>query len=471
MNRLISNILDTDSYKLSHWVQYPPKTTAMFSYLESRGGRFPNTMFFGLQYYLKEYLSKPITLEEIEEARQFAQAHGEPFNYSGWRSLLRKHGGYIPIKIRAVPEGYIIPTRNILMSVESTDPEFFWVVSWFETMLVRLWYPITVATQSWHIKQKILQFLRETSDQNPEQEVLFKLHDFGSRGVSSQESAMIGGMAHLVNFMGSDTIAGVVGANHYYNGTMAGFSIPASEHSTMTMWGKDNEVEAFRNMIQCYGDEPIFACVSDSYDIYNAVDNLWGQLLKHDLDRMKAILVVRPDSGDPVTVCRNVVRKLDSRFGSTTNSKGYRVLNGVRIIQGDGVNLESIVDILQAFKGIGYSAENIAFGMGGALLQKLDRDTQKFAFKCSWAKVNGQDINVFKQPVTSEMKASKAGRLDLELFDNVHICTVHETSKSLMVDVFRNGNILKEYSLDEIRENSNKEFKQYKGWRDKGYLH
>lgn len=131
--------LDTDSYKLSHWVQYPPNTTGMFSYLESRGGKYDKTVFFGLQYYLKRYLSRPVTMEEVEEAREFAAAHGCPYNYEGWKHIVEKHGGFLPVRIKAVPEGSVIPVSNILMSVESTDPEVFWITSWIETLLVRLW--------------------------------------------------------------------------------------------------------------------------------------------------------------------------------------------------------------------------------------------------------------------------------------------------------------------------------------------
>lgn len=136
---LLSNVLDTDSYKLSHWKQYPPKTSAMYSYLESRGGEYDKTLFFGLQYYLKEYLSKPITKEDVKEARDFAGLHGEPFNTKGWLSIVNNHRGYMPVIIKAVEEGLRVPKHNILMSVESTDPKSFWIVSWLETLLVRLW--------------------------------------------------------------------------------------------------------------------------------------------------------------------------------------------------------------------------------------------------------------------------------------------------------------------------------------------
>lgn len=239
-----SYLFDTDSYKVSHYLQYPPGTTSMFSYIESRGGEYDKTVFFGLQYYLKEYLSHRVTPEEVERAKTLFAVHGEPFNYEGWMYIAKNLKGKLPVRIRAVPEGTVVPTHNILVSIESTDPKVFWIVSWLETMLLRVWHPITVATRSYTIKQIILDALRKSSD-DPEAEINFKLHDFGARGVSSQESAMIGGASHLINFMGSDTVAGVLCANEYYNSPMAGFSIPASEHSSITSWGKENEVEAY----------------------------------------------------------------------------------------------------------------------------------------------------------------------------------------------------------------------------------
>ena len=214
MNTIENFLIDTDSYKASHYLQYPKNTTSMFSYIESRGGEYNSTVFFGLQYYLKKYLTHRVTVEEVEEAKEFFAGHGEPFNYEGWMYIAKDLKGKLPVRIRAVPEGSVVPTHNILVSVESTDPKVFWIVSWIETMLLRVWYPITVATRSRFIKKIILEALRVSAD-DPEGEINFKLHDFSARGISSQETGMIGGAAHLVNFMGSDTIVGVRCANEY----------------------------------------------------------------------------------------------------------------------------------------------------------------------------------------------------------------------------------------------------------------
>jgi nicotinamide phosphoribosyltransferase len=340
------------------------------------------------------------------------------------------------------------------MTVESTDPECFWVVSWLETQLMRIWYPITVATLSRKAKEIIKWFLDDTSD-NVAAELPWKLHDFGSRGVSSAESAGIGGAAHLVNFRGSDTINGILLANKYYGCDMAGFSIPAAEHSSITSWGRDHEVDAYRNMLKQFAKPgAVLAVVSDSYDIYNAVENIWGGVLKQEVIDSGATVVIRPDSGDPVTVVMGVLERLADKFGTTVNSKGYHVLNHVRVIQGDGVDYFRIQAILGAMREHKWAASNLAFGMGGALLQKVNRDTLKFAFKCSSISLSsGEQRDVFKQPVTDAGKVSKAGRLDYTRSGKTVIIPpgldVHPDSA--LVEVFRDGKILSESSFDMIR--------------------
>lgn len=413
MNNRYSYIFDTDSYKVSHYLQYPPGTTSMFSYIESRGGDYDKTVFFGLQYYLKEYLSHRVTADEVNKANALYALHGEPFNYDGWMYIVNELGGKLPVRIRAVPEGTVVPGHNVLVSIESTDPKVFWVVSWLETMLLRIWYPITVATRSYTIKQIILEALNKSSD-DPANEISFKLHDFGARGVSSQESAMIGGASHLINFMGSDTVVGVLCANDYYNIPIAGFSIPASEHSSITSWGKDNEVKAYRNMLKQFAKPgALVACVSDSYDLWNACEHLWGEELRQEIIDSGAVIIIRPDSGDPSSVVLKTAEILGEKFGTTINSKGYKVLNNVRIIQGDGINEHSIKEILDNLLNAGFSATNIAFGMGGQLLQGLNRDTLKFAMKCSHIFVGDVSVDVFKDPITDHGKRSMPGRLDL----------------------------------------------------------
>lgn len=454
-----SILLNTDSYKASMFVQYPENTETVFSYVESRGGKYDETVFFGLQAFIKEYLLEPITMADIDEAEAVWSAHGEPFNREGWEYIVNWHNGFLPIRIKAAPEGTVIPTHNIMVSVENTDPKCFWLTTYLETALLRaIWYPVTVATNSREIKKVITKFMVETGGDLAG--LNFKLHDFGARGASSNESAMIGGMAHLVNFMGTDTIAAVVGAKRYYNEPVAAFSIPAAEHSTITSWGRENEAKAYANMLKQFAKQgSILAVVSDSYDIFNAVENLWGGELREEVINSGATLVVRPDSGDPVEVVTKVVKLLDSKFGSTVNAKGYKLLNHVRVIQGDGINIDSVTAILENLKSNGFCADNVAFGMGGALLQAPQRDDQKFAMKCSAALINGEWVDVYKDPITDHGKRSKKGRLGLVYECGIGSCGFHtvpediaEKRGNVLQTVFEDGELLIEDTFANIRK-------------------
>lgn len=447
-------ILNADSYKYSQFNQYPPKTTGVYSYIESRGGEWDSTVFFGLQIFLKEYLSKPITLEDIDEAEAIIKAHGEPFYREGWEYIVNKHDGKLPVRIKAVPEGTIVPVKNVLVTIENTDPNCYWLTSFLETALLRaVWYPTTVATNSYESKKIILRYLEQTGDPSG---IDFKLHDFGFRGVSSFESAGIGAAAHLVNFMGTDTVAGLLYARKYYDADMAGFSIPAMEHSTVTSWGRENEVSSYRNMLNQYAKPgALVACVSDSYDIFNAC-KLWGTELKQQILDSGAVVVVRPDSGNPSEVVVKCLRILEEYFGSVVNDKGYKVLNNVRVIQGDGIDHVMINRILYCMEIAGYSADNVAFGQGGALLQQVNRDTMKFAMKCSAAQIDGKWVEVYKDPITDGGKRSKRGRVTLFKRDDQYYSGVEDWPKSALETVFENGVITKEYTFDEVRANVRK---------------
>jgi nicotinamide phosphoribosyltransferase len=417
MRNSVNNlILQTDSYKVTHFRQYPPGSQFVHSYLEARGGEYPSTVFFGLQYYLYTLLGQRetqfVTALDIEEADAFFHDHfgTDVFNRAGWEHIVKVHGGRLPVRIRAVPEGTVVPVSNVLMTVENTDPAVPWLTNYIETRLMQVWYPITVATLSRNCRQIILKALDATGDPSL---IDFKLHDFGYRGSTSDESAAIGGLAHLVNFKGTDTMAALVAARKFYGEKMAGFSIPAAEHSTITSWGQEHEVDAFRNMLRQY-PTGLVAVVSDSYDIYAACEHLWGEVLRDEVLARPGTLVIRPDSGHPPTVVRKCLAILGEKFGYSTNFKGYKVLDPhVRLIQGDGVNPDSIREILATIASDGWSADNIAFGMGGALLQKVNRDTCQFAFKASNIVVDGVDRPVHKKPATMESKQSKPGRLTL----------------------------------------------------------
>ena len=475
MNDLIQSILfDTDSYKVSMWKQYPKGTQYVYSYIESRGGKFNVTEVLGLRAFAKRLAKVRITKEMVELADKMWTAHGEPFNKEGWMYIVEKCKGILPIRIHGVREGMIVPTKNVLCTIENTDPECFWLTTWVETAALRaIWYPTTVGTASWHIKQLILNYLEKSGDPST---IGFKLHDFGARGVSSLESAAIGGAAHLVNFLGTDTMSGVLSAMDTYGGDVCGFSIPAAEHSTITSWGRENEVAAYRNMVKQFGGEgKIFAVVSDSYDIYNAC-NLWGTVLKDDVIKSGATVVIRPDFGDPLEVLLKMLRILSEKFGTTKNAKGYLVLNNVRVIWGDGINAQSLESILRTMVDLhGYSADNFAFGMGGGLLQQLDRDTLKFAMKCSAIGILEElpsDLgdssrlvwrDVFKDPITDPGKASKKGRVGLWVSGGEYETSITKPTRwtdrgtgweDALVTFYEDGDTPYEPTMDEVRSNS-----------------
>lgn len=455
-------VLQTDSYKFTHWKQYPPGTEYVYSYLESRGGMFGQLVFFGLQYYLHHYLCGTVVNEEdIEQAQRFVDQHLGPgmFNREGWMHVIRKHGGKLPVVIKAVPEGSVVDVSNVLMTIENTDPVCYWLPNYLETLLLKVWYPITVGTLSRAIRCVMLSALERSGDPSL---IDFKLHDFGYRGVSSEETAAIGAAAHLINFKGTDTVAGIRLLQHYYNSDqMEGFSVPAAEHSTITAWGRENEALAYSNMLTQF-PTGIVAVVSDSYNVYNACEKIWGETLHDKVLARDGTLVVRPDSGNPREVVLKVLGILGEKFGYEMNSKGYRVLNPkIRVIQGDGVNFWTIQDTLMAMNRAGWSADNITFGMGGALLQQLNRDTQKFAFKTSNVTIDGKDYEVFKDPVEGHEKMSKRGRLALHLnnssWSTVRVQRDASDKEDQLRPVFRDGELLVTQSVAEIRERAAKQ--------------
>lgn len=429
-------ILATDSYKISHWKQYPPNTQKVYSYFESRGSRYKEIVFFGLQYILKKYLAGNIvTAENIDEAEQFCISHFGTtnfFNRSGWEYILNRYNGRLPLEIKAVLEGSIHSSQEILFTVENTDPQCFWLTSYIEGILEQVWYPSTIASISRKMKKDIAFYLEETGSDPTD----YKLYDFGFRGSTSHESSSIGGAAHLLNFKGTDNIVAIQMLQQYYDAKeMPAVSIPAAEHSTIIAWGKDQEVEAYRNMLDQFPGGHV-AVVSDSYDIYNACENLWGKELKDRVIHRNGTVVIRPDSGNPVVVLPKVLEILEKAFGTTKNAKGFKVLPPyIRVIQADGISDGSLAVILWHLQKNEWSVDNVTFGSGGGLLQNVNRDTFRFAYKCSNVTIDGVDYPVSKDPITDSGKKSKAGR-----FDDLNLETV-----------FFNGELVKNQTLDEIR--------------------
>lgn len=477
MSNLIKNsiILSQDCYKFSHPFMIHRDVIGLTSYIEPREIKHPELpndteiVFFGLQAYIRDYLSKPITAEDIDEAEKIAKSALIPFNRDMWEHIVTYYNGFLPIMIQALPEGSLVRPGVPVVQVTSLDTKFPGIISVIETSLLRaIWYPSTVATLSREIKRVITAYYNATSDLDVKTSLGVALNDFGARGVSSGESAMLGGMAHLVNFIGSDTIEAVMGAVKYYDHSLDRdgpvlISVPATEHSVTTMNGEDGESEFVGRVIDTFTEQgfPIISIVADSYDLDRFVLDYIGTNWKDKIEARDGFIVVRPDSGEPTEIVPRVLRMLDEKFGSTVNKKGFKVLNPkVRIIQGDGINYSSIIDILEEVAMAGFSAENLVFGMGGQLLQAPMRDDFSWAMKTNAVKYRGENWkDVQKKPKTDPTKASKAGRQIVlkvgdefiarreDLFDNATMA-----QKDWLEPVWSAGTMIRTQTFSEIRK-------------------
>lgn len=458
----IDNIIgDTDSYKLNHWHQYPKDTEAVYSYFESRdGAAFPYTVFFGLQYLLKRYLvGSVVNWDDLPEMSKLSTAHfgnSGLYNYQGWQYIKEHLGGRLPLRIKAVAEGTVVPTGNVLMTVENTDSKCFWLTNYIETLLTRVWYPSTVATLSRYTVQDIIRPRLEATGGDLAG-LPFMLHDFGSRGATSRESAGEGGMAHLINSFGTDTIVGMLYAREFYGAGLddLGFSVPATEHSVMTAQGREGEASVVDQLISEY-PTGILSVVADSYNIYEFVKRIGYHFREQILER-DGVFVVRPDSTTlehpfPSELVVWIAEQLWHDFGGTENAKGFKVLDPhVRILWGDGIDPQGITKILDRLSLAGFAAENMVFGMGGGLLQKVNRDTQRFAFKASAIKRNGEWHDVYKDPIDSTKK-SKKGRLTLMNSGQFHtVPEIPNCPSDLLQTVFEDGKLVVDQNFSDIR--------------------
>jgi nicotinamide phosphoribosyltransferase len=413
-------ILRTDSYKLTHWNQYPPNTTGVYSYFESRkGAEFTDTVFFGLQPILRSLSGSAVSADDVNDAAALALAHfGNEtlFNREGWMHIVNAHDGRLPVRIKAVPEGTVVPEGNVLMTVENTDPKCYWLTNAIESVLTHVWYPSTVASLSRSVKLMLMDKLLRAGA--PLDGLPFMLHDFGYRGATTDDAAAIGGAAHLVNFLGTDTLPAMALAVNEYGAKLndLAFSVPATEHSVMTAEGEDREWAVFNRLLR---DHPtgILSVVADSYNIYDFVSSIVASK-KDEILARDGKLVVRPDSittkhPTPGLLVVDLLERLWTIFGGSANQKGYRVLDPhIGLLWGDGIDRFGIEKIVNGAMAAGFSPENLVFGMGGGLLQKVNRDTQRFAFKSSAQKRNGVWYDIQKKPLDAS-KASKPGRLML----------------------------------------------------------
>jgi len=446
-------ILDTDSYKLSHFLGYNPDITNVYSYAESRGGKYPATVFTGMQRYAKMLADVRVTRADVAEAREFAREHGVPFNEEDWLNIVFKHRGRIPVRIKAAPEGLLVPTRNVLATVENTDPTMPWLTSYIETSLLRaIWYPITVATRVHYMKQRIKPYYDATSDVG---DMGFSVLDFSARGCASKESAEVGGMAHLLSFVGSDNLPAIMAARSVYDEHMAAYSVAATEHSVTTSWGRGGEDTSVEYLIEnMMPENGILSMVGDTWNIYEFIRKVARH--QNKIANKGGTVVIRPDSGDMLQVLPQVYDLMNELFAREKNAKGYNVFKNAKVLQGDGINEVTVEEPFRLAMALGISADSIMTGSGGGLMQSnIDRDTCKFAFKASNVTMrDGTEVPVAKDPITDPGKRSKQGRLFLTRDGNMYgtsdDLTVHETD--LLRTVYENGKLSNMESLATIRE-------------------
>lgn len=437
-------ILATDAYKLTHHLQYPAQLTKLYSYGEARvGGQYDQVSWFGLQMILQAHFKQPITDDMINEAARVSnmtfntQAY---FNRAVWEKV--RDLGYFPVKIKALPEGMTVPTGNALFTIESTADWFATSLNALEDVLMHVWYPTTIATNSMAIRRKLAPLFEQSGDPA---NLSLAVNDFGLRGATSLEAAKRGGAAHLLHFQGSDNMAASAYFEAVYGVPGRALSVWATEHSVATAYGDDaGEFDYVNAQLDRAPDDAILSIVIDSYDTVNFVKNVIGSPeIKARIIARQGRVVLRPDSGDPQIIDLQVLALLGDIFGTTMNAKGYRVLqHNVGVIQGDGMKADTIVGLYEAILAAGWSADNLVVGSGGGLLQEgFTRDTERFAIKAAYAEMaNGQAINIQKKPKTDASKTSKAGLLKVVSRDG-KIVTVsqNEPGEDLLTTVYEDG--------------------------------
>ena len=413
----------TDSYKAGHFMMYPD-ALKMVAYGEFRagfGGDKEDTRIvaYGIRYLIENFVSKQWTQKDVDDAALFYSTHNAPFftDYPFPKDLFSKfvneNNGYFPVKMQALLEGTVIHAHVPVYQITAEAP-YAKLVTFLETLLTWVWYPSTVATLSRRARDAVEDAFEKSVDGGKESPLLgSKLHDFGFRGCTGAEQAIIGGCAHLLNFEGSDTMAAAYYAQFTLNnGKPVAMSVPASEHSVMTAWA--TEKEAIEVMIDRFGGgNGVLSIVMDSYDYVHALEEILPAVASKKIAK-GGFLVLRPDSGDPAEAVLQGLAAGEKVFGVDVNQKGYKVVRGCGVIQGDGINLATMKLILEAVLKAGYSAQCVTFGMGGGLLQKVNRDTMSFATKLSHITyADGRSRAVMKCPKTDASKFSLPGILQV----------------------------------------------------------
>jgi nicotinamide phosphoribosyltransferase len=480
-------VLLKDGYKVGHKFQYPEDTEYVYSNFTPRKSRtgFDSVIFFGLQYFIREYLQNQFNHNFFMKDKEtvLKQYKRRIDNYLGKDCITINHIAdlhdlqYLPLKIKAVPEGTLVPTNVPVLTIVNTKPEFFWLTNMLETLMSNvLWKCCTSATTSFLYRRKFEEYAKETSD-SPEL-VKWQGHDFSFRGMSGIEDALMSGAAHLLSSCGTDTIPAIDFLEEYYiadsDSEMIGTSVPATEHSVMSMGLPENEVDTFKRLLTKVYPKGILSVVSDTWDFWGVIDDILPRI-KDIVTCREGKLVIRPDSGDPVDIiCGNgnfpigtseykgAIQRLWEIFGGKVNSKGYKELDPhIGLIYGDSITLERQERILTRLESNGFASTNVILGIGSYTYEYVTRDTYGFAMKATWGMTKSRGpIDIFKTPKTDAVvggsKKSHKGLLALFTDENNKIyckqqCTPDEENRGLLESVFVDGKIVRVQTLSEIR--------------------
>lgn len=475
-------LLYTDGYKVDHRRQYPEGTTLVYSNWTPRKSRInaiDEVVFFGLQYFIKKYIIEEFNTNFFNKPKkEIAEKYSRRINnYLGPNAVGIKHIedlhdlGYLPMVIKALPEGSSVPIRVPMMTMYNTLPDFFWLTNYFETILsTTIWMPCTSATIAKQYRKILDKYAEETS--TALEFVDWQGHDFSMRGIAGMEAAVMSASGHLLSFSGTDTIPAIDFLEEYYNANsdkeLVGGSVAATEHSVMCMGTNTGEQETFKRLITEVYPNGIVSIVSDTWDLWKVLTEYLPNL-KEDVLARDGKVVIRPDSGDPADIiCGNpngkteeekkgVIELLWEIFGGQTNSKGYKELDShIGAIYGDSITTERATDICERLKQKGFASTNVVLGIGSFTYQYNTRDTFGFAMKATYGEVNGEGREIFKDPITDDgTKKSAKGLLKIEkengtykLIDQVNW---EQEKTGELKEVFKDGKLLIDDSLQDIR--------------------
>ena len=476
----------TDGYKTGHHQQYPKGTTLVYSNFTPRSNKYApkgcdQLVSFGQQMVVKQiheafdkdFFSKPKDEVCGEMKRELSMYLNTDYDVSHFEAL---HDlGYLPIVVKTIEEGSLVPMRVPVLTIYNTHPDFYWITNYLETIISNLlWKPMTSATIA-NAYRKLFTSWQEKTDAEKSWFVDWQAHDFSMRGLDSIDATISSGLGHLTSFSGSDSLPAIFGARKFYNETefVAG-SVNATEHSVMCAGSKEDEVGTFRNLMQTY-PTGILSIVSDTWD-------LWKVCTEHIVTLKEEILardgkvVIRPDSGDPVDIIcglqtpmseyglkdakyKGVIELLWDVFGGTINEQGYKVLDShIGAIYGDSITIDRANEICRRLESKGFASTNIVLGVGSFTYQFNTRDTFGFAMKATYVEVNGEGREIFKDPITDDgVKKSAKGLLHVTksnengymLVDKV---TWDNEKNGELQAIYINGQFENQTTLTEIRE-------------------